>query len=68
MWLRKWLFIKNKTVTQMAKDMKVSRSYLNLVSLKLRRPSKKMAAKIEAFTEGQVSSRELVNVKLEMKK
>lgn len=58
--LREWLFRKKKTVTDLAKEINVSRTHLNLISNGIRTPSPELAKRIEQATNGEVTKEELL--------
>lgn len=58
--LREWLFRKRMTVTELAKELGVSRPYLNSIVLGVKRPGPQLAKKIEEATNGSVKVLELL--------
>ncbi|MEN8236156.1 MAG: helix-turn-helix domain-containing protein [Pseudomonadota bacterium] len=58
--LREWLFHNRITVTQLAKDLGISRTHLNLISSGQRRPSPDLAKRIEEITKNGVTKAELL--------
>lgn len=58
--LKEYLFYKRKSVTDFAKEMEVSRSYMNKIVLGKTKPSKFLAKAIENATNGEVKVEELM--------
>lgn len=58
--LKEYLFYKRKTVTDFAKELDVTRSYLNRIVLGKIKPSKLLAKEIERMTNGEVKAEELL--------
>jgi len=61
--LREFLFYSGISVTEFAKDLMISRSYLNQIVLGHLQPSKRLAREIERLTQGKVKSEELLKEK-----
>ena len=58
--LKEYLFYKQKSVTDFAKEMMVSRSYMNKIVLGKTNPSRLLAKEIERATNGQVTAEDLL--------
>jgi DNA-binding transcriptional regulator YdaS (Cro superfamily) len=58
--LKEYLFYKQKSVTDFAKEMMVSRSYMNRVVLGKVKPSRLLAKEIERMTNGEVKAEDLL--------
>jgi transcriptional regulator with XRE-family HTH domain len=52
--LRRWILNNGLTMTKFAKEMGITRTYLNMVMTGVRRPSKKLIMQIRDFTVGKV--------------
>lgn len=61
--LRDYLHFERISVTEMAKQLQISRSYLNRIVLEQMRPSKQLAKHIELLTNGKVKAKELLKEK-----
>jgi len=59
MQLKEWLHQKNKTQRWLAKKLDTTDSYLSLIKTGAKIPGRKMAARIEALTGGDVTVDEL---------
>jgi len=57
--LRDYLHQQRIKIAQMARDINVSRVYLNQITLKIILPSVKLAKVIELYTGGSVTAEEL---------
>jgi len=62
--IKEFLFYENKTITQAAKDLMVSRTYLSQVSLGKFKPSIRLAKAIEEYTNHQVKAEYLMKKKV----
>lgn len=60
MLLKEWLFRKNRKISDFAKELDIDRTHINLIVLGKKKPSPKLAAKIEKATNGEVTLRELL--------
>lgn len=58
--LREYLFFKQKSITDFAKELNISRSYLNKIVLGQTYPSRLLAKEIERMTGGEVKIQELL--------
>lgn len=58
--LKKYLFFNQKSITDFAKELMVSRSYMNKVVLGKTKPSRLLAKEIERATNGEVKAEELM--------
>jgi len=58
--LREFLFYEEKSITEFAKELEVSRNYLSQIALGHLKPSKRLARDIEKFTNGKVKAEELL--------
>lgn len=58
--LREYLFYKQKSVTDFAKELLVSRSYMNKIVLGKIYPSRLLAKEIERATNGEVKVEDLL--------
>jgi DNA-binding transcriptional regulator YdaS (Cro superfamily) len=58
--LREYLFYSKISVTDFARNLEVSRSYLNQIVLENMKPSKRLAKDIEEATNGKVTVKELL--------
>ena len=63
--LRKYLFRKRKSVTDFAKEVKVSRNHISRIVNKSIKPGKHLALFIETITNGEVTASELLDEKAE---
>jgi DNA-binding transcriptional regulator YdaS (Cro superfamily) len=61
MYLREYLYKKNKTLMAFAKELGCDRTYLANISLGRLRPGKRLAADIERLTNGEVTAADLMN-------
>lgn len=60
--LREYLFYKQKTVTDFAKELMVSRSYMNRIVGGKIKPSRLLAKEIERHTNGEVTAEDLLRI------
>lgn len=58
--LREYLFYKQKSITDFAKELMVSRAYMNRIVLGKTKPSRLLAKEIERMTNGEVKAEELM--------
>jgi DNA-binding transcriptional regulator YdaS (Cro superfamily) len=58
--LKEYLFFKQKSVTDFAKEMAVSRSHMNKIVLGKIKPSRLLAKEIERVTNGEVKAEDLL--------
>jgi len=58
--LREFLFYQEKSITEFAKELEVSRNYLSQIALGHLKPSKRLARDIEQATDGKVKAEELL--------
>lgn len=58
--MKEYLFYKQKSVTDFAEEIGVSRSYMNKIVLGKVKPSKFLAKAIENATKGEVSANEII--------
>jgi hypothetical protein len=65
MTLREWLFFNRKSISQLAREIGVSRVYLTCVVGGKVRPGKLLSSLIETMTEGQVKAKDLRDMKIE---
>lgn len=61
--LDEYLFYEKKTITDFAKELLITRNYLNLIVLGYSKPSKRLARDIEKATGGKVTVEELLKPK-----
>lgn len=58
--LKEYLFYKEKSITDFAKELMISRSYMNKIVLGQKKPSRLLAKEIERATNGEVTAEELL--------
>lgn len=58
--LKEYLFYKQKSVTDFAQEVTVSRSHMNKIVLGKIKPSRFLAKEIERATDGEVKAEELL--------
>lgn len=58
--LKEYLFYQQKSVTDFAKELMVSRSYMNKIVLGKASPSRLLAKEIERATNGEVKAEDLL--------
>lgn len=58
--LKEYLFYKQKSITDFAKELLVSRSYMNRIVLGKSKPSRLLAKEIEHVTNGEVTMKDLM--------
>lgn len=58
--LKEYLFYKEKSITDFAKELMVSRAYMNKIVLGQSQPSRLLAKEIERMTNGEVKAEELM--------
>lgn len=63
--LREYLFKKEISITDFAKDIGFTRGYINAICKKNIKPGRKLAKVIEQATDGKVTMKELMSVKKE---
>lgn len=61
--LREFLFRKKISITDFAKELMISRNYLNQICLGNQIPSPRLARDIERATKGEVTAKELLKEK-----
>lgn len=61
--MKEYLFKNNLPVKKLAAELKISVSYLYQLIRKERRPSLELALRIEQYTQGEVSAKELLEKK-----
>ncbi len=62
--LKKYLFFKEMSITNFAKELKVTRAYMNRIVRGKIKPSRLLAEEIERRTNGEVKAEDLLKTEL----